>query len=88
MNSLEAYYGLPKSVEFCKQCVISNQRPNSSIEQKHTRETKKKVIKFENGICDACLTKDWKDSVDWEAREQELIALCDKYRSNDGTYDA
>ena len=37
----EAYYGLPQEVDFCKSCVISNQRPNSTIEQKHTRETKK-----------------------------------------------
>lgn len=37
----EAFYGLPHEVLFCKTCVISNQRPNSTIEQKHTRETKK-----------------------------------------------
>jgi hypothetical protein len=28
----EAYYGLPREVTFCKTCVISNQRPNSTIE--------------------------------------------------------
>ena len=33
---------------FCRTCVISNQRPNSTIEQKHTRETKKEVIAFKN----------------------------------------
>ena len=25
----EAYYGLPKHVQFCKECVMSNQKPNS-----------------------------------------------------------
>ena len=24
-------YGLPKEVKFCKKCVISNQRPNTTI---------------------------------------------------------
>lgn len=82
-----AYYGLPRKVEFCRTCVISNQRPNSTIEQKHTRETKKDVIAFEDGICDACRTKDWKDRVDWQARERELMALLDKHRSNGARYD-
>ena len=27
----EAYYGLPKHVQFCKECVMSNQKPNSSF---------------------------------------------------------
>jgi N-acetyl sugar amidotransferase len=84
---LEAYYGLPEKVEYCKICVISNQRPNSTIEQKHTRETKKKVIAFKDGVCDACLTKDWKSKVDWQQREKQLIELCNKHRSKDGSYD-
>ena len=29
---LEVKYGLPPNVEFCKKCVISNQRPSSIIE--------------------------------------------------------
>ena len=86
-ENLETFYGLPANVEYCKSCVISNQRPSSVIEQKHTRTTKKKVIVFRDGICDACRTKDWKDSVDWDQREKELIELCDKHRSKDGGYD-
>ena len=31
-KELEAYYGLPSKVKFCKKCVISNQRPSSTIE--------------------------------------------------------
>lgn len=26
-DKLEAYYGLPKHVQFCKECVMSNQKP-------------------------------------------------------------
>lgn len=83
----EAYYGLPKQVAFCRSCVISNQRPNSTIEQKHTRETKKEVIAFKDGICDACLTKDWKQGIDWNEREKELEALLAPHRSNGERYD-
>ena len=86
-SATEAYYGLPNNVEFCKTCVISNQRPNSTIEQKHTRETKKEVIAFEDGICDACRVKDWKQSINWDEREKELMALLDKHRSNGAHYD-
>lgn len=82
-----AYYGLPLNVEFCKKCVISNQRPNSTIEQKHTRQTKKEVIAFRDGICDACHTKDWKQKVDWDERERELQDLLAKHRSNGAKYD-
>ena len=41
----------------------------------------------EKGICDACLVKEQKASIDWVAREQELRELCDKFRRNDGHYD-
>jgi len=48
-------YGLPEKVIFCKKCVVSNQRPNSTIEFKSIISDKKKGINFdENGICDAC----------------------------------
>ena len=44
MNNLEAYYGLPPEVKFCKKCVISNQRPNSTIEFKSDKNQKKQSI--------------------------------------------
>ena len=28
----ETFYGLPRTVAFCRKCVISNQRPNSAVE--------------------------------------------------------
>ena len=34
-EKLEAYYGLPEEVKFCTNCVISNQRPSSTVEFKN-----------------------------------------------------
>lgn len=42
----KAFYGLPSEVKYCKKCVISNQRPNSAVEFKHTQSSKKKYYKF------------------------------------------
>jgi N-acetyl sugar amidotransferase len=85
----QAYYGLPVNIVFCRNCVISNQRPNSAVEYRHERSTKKATIFFdENGICDACRTAEQKArEVDWDRRRAELAALCDRYRSRNGSYD-
>jgi len=85
----QAKYGLPQEVRFCKRCVISNQRPNSVVEFTHTSGSKKATIHFdENGICDACRFAETKNkTIDWAARDEELKALCDKHRRNDGKYD-
>jgi hypothetical protein len=40
----EALYGLPLEVKYCKKCTISNQRPNSAVEFKHTKDSKKQTI--------------------------------------------
>lgn len=87
--NLETKYGLPSKVEFCNKCVISNQRPNSAVEYKHTKDSKKQTINFdENGICDACrVAEDKSKKIDWKLREKELEELCNKHRKNDGSYD-
>lgn len=85
---LEAKYGLPSKVIFCKRCVISNQRPASAIEFKHNINTKKATMHIdEEGICDACRFAEKKEQIDWKAREDELLKLLDKHRRNDGQYD-
>ena len=67
---------------------MSNQRPSSTVEFKNKGDGKKDVIKFNSeGICDACLVRQSKDQIDWDAREQELRDLCDRYRRDDGSYD-
>ena len=87
-KELEAYYGLPSEVRFCKKCVMSNQRPASAVEFKHTIDSKKTTLNIdEDGVCDACRTAEQKDKIDWEKREKELVELLDKYRKNDGSYD-
>jgi N-acetyl sugar amidotransferase len=87
--STEAYYGLPSEVRFCKRCVISNQRPSSTIEFKHLKNEKKQVIGFrEDGVCSACHYRDVKNKdIDWSARDTELKELCDRFRRTDGGYD-
>jgi N-acetyl sugar amidotransferase len=88
MNKLEAFYGLPQEVKFCKKCVMSNQRPSSAIEFKHTKDSKKTTINFDkNGVCDACNSNEEKYKIDWKARENKLLELLDKHRKNDGSYD-
>lgn len=85
----KTFYGLPSYVEFCRNCVISNQRPNSAIEYQHTKHTKKQTINFDkNGVCDACNLSQKKDfEIDWLEREKQLWELCDRHRKNDGSYD-
>jgi N-acetyl sugar amidotransferase len=88
MSDLEAKYGLPGNVRFCTKCVMSNQRPASAVEFKHTKESKKVTMNFDSeGVCDACRQAEQKDLIDWDEREKELVALLDKHRRTDGQYD-
>lgn len=84
-----AFYGLPETVAFCRRCVISNQRPNSAVEFKHTARSAKKTIRLgDDGVCDACKVSERKErEIDWEAREARLRELCDRFRSRNGSHD-
>ncbi|MEK9657129.1 MAG: N-acetyl sugar amidotransferase [bacterium] len=88
-NDLEVKYGLPRKVLFCSSCNMTNQRPNSTNEFLHNKSSQKKTIPFnEEGRCSACLHKEKQHKdIDWKEREEELNALCNKYRSKDGSYD-
>lgn len=89
-DQLEAYYGLPKHVQFCNECVMSNQKPNSCYEFEHTiKSIKKTMVIQDDGTCDACHACHNKANghIDWALREKELRELCDEYRKNDGSYD-
>jgi N-acetyl sugar amidotransferase len=85
----KALFGLPEQVVFCKRCVISNQRPNSTVEFKNVKDEEKATINFdEDEICDACRYQDSKASnIDWEKREDALKSLCDLHRNDNGDYD-
>ena len=64
----------PSEVRYCKRCVVSNQRP--------------RIVFDGEGICSACRFAEYKHhTIDWEARERELLSLLDKYRSKDSGYD-
>lgn len=68
-EKLEAKYGLPAEVRYCKKCVMSNQRPVSEVEFKHNINTKKRTFAFdEEGVCDACRANEQKESIDWKKR--------------------
>ncbi|QWD00750.1 N-acetyl sugar amidotransferase [Polynucleobacter paneuropaeus] len=86
-DKLEAYYGLPNKVKFCKKCVISNQRPSSTVEFQNNN-LKKETIHLDNdGICDACRYNEIKGNTNWGDREKMLFEILKEYRSKDGSYD-
>jgi N-acetyl sugar amidotransferase len=88
MAKFEAYYGLPQEVKFCTRCIMSNQRPASTVEFKHTKNSKKVTMGFdEHGVCDACRANEQKNSIDWKEREEKLVELLNKHRRTDGGYD-
>ena len=65
---------LPKEVAYCKECVMSNQRPRITFN--------------EVGVCSACTySKTKHNGVDWELKKKLFQELCDKHRSQDGSYD-
>jgi hypothetical protein len=52
---LDVKYGLPSEVKFCNRCVESNQRPSTTIEYKHNKNSKKEAVAFDDkGVCAAC----------------------------------
>lgn len=66
--------GQIKEVRFCKQCVVSNQRP--------------RIIFDDDGVCSACrFAYEKYHVIDWVERERELRNLLDQHRTNDGNWD-
>ena len=87
-EKIKTLYGLPSEVKYCKKCVMSNQRPVSAVEFKHSIDSIKTTMNFDSeGVCDACRMAEIKENINWEDREKELLKLLDKYRKNDGSYD-
>ncbi len=82
-NKYQSFYGLPQDVNFCEKCVISNQRPSSTVEFLHSISDKKEVIKFnEKNICSACQYNSVKQDIDWKKREEELFHLSKEIKEN------
>jgi len=86
--SERAFFGLPEEVHFCKKCVISNQRPSSTVEFGSSPSDRKPTIAFAGGICAACSYAEHKESgIKWSDREDKLNELLSRYRRTDGRYD-
>jgi N-acetyl sugar amidotransferase len=88
MTNMKPLSGLPSEVKFCKKCVISNQRPNSTVEMKNDNK-RKETIQFDDyGVCSACSYNLMKTKeIDWKSREDKLFELLEPYRSSNGEYD-
>lgn len=87
-NETEPLFGLPPDVQYCVRCVMSNQRPSSYPEFRHTRDRVTPTLHIDDeGVCDPCRLAEQKEQIDWEARERELLQLLDRYRRDDGEYD-
>ncbi len=64
----------PKEVFYCRKCVVSNQRPRITFD--------------ERGVCSACNYAEMKHNlIDWTQREEMLRGLLARFRSSDGSYD-
>ena len=72
-KNIQKIYNTPTTVKFCKNCVVSNQRPR---------------IKFnKDGICNACMNIKNKSKINWKDREKELKELLSRYRKKNGKFD-
>ena len=61
-------------MKFCTHCIMPDTRPGITFN--------------EEGVCIACKNNEKKKTVNWDARMEELKALCDKYRRKEpGQYD-
>lgn len=60
-------------IKHCKKCLMPNTRPGSLFN--------------EEGVCQACLNYEKRETINWEERMQQLKELCDSNRRDDGYYD-
>ena len=57
-------------MKFCNHCVMPNTRPGLNLNAE--------------GICDACVSYENREEIDWKARRKELEQILDRFRSKDG----
>jgi N-acetyl sugar amidotransferase len=58
---------------WCSNCLTMSTRPRISFDAR--------------GWCNACVWTEKKKTLDWKARQDELVNLLDKHRRNDGEFD-
>jgi hypothetical protein len=84
---MKTLYGLPENVEFCRRCVVSNQRPNSWRRAPEPRWRGEADDSLRRWCLRRLPSRKAKATIDWAERERELRDLCDRYRKTDGSYD-
>ena len=83
----KALYGLPVDIQFCKKCLVNNQKPLMRSEHRIKFGSENRTVNFFDGVCEACITKEKFKNIDWEKREFEFRKILDTYRSRNGNYD-
>ena len=58
-------------MRYCKKCVYPDTKPQLNLNA--------------NGICDACLSAEEKEKIDWVARKKELGKILEQYRNKNGS---
>lgn len=61
------------SLRWCSNCLTMSTRPRITFDTR--------------GWCNACVWTEKKKTLDWDARQIELVKLLDKHRRNDGQFD-
>lgn len=59
-----------RHIRYCKRCIMPETKPDLHIDAQ--------------GICNACMSFDNREDIDWDRRKQELLAILDRYRSKEG----
>lgn len=57
-------------MRFCRKCVMPETRPDLAFDK--------------HGICDACLSADTKEKIDWNSRKKEFEKIVDRLRNKSG----
>ena len=78
---MKTLFGLPEKVLFCKKSLISNQRPSSAVEFKHTLNQKKTLNIDRNGLSDSWKYSRQKLKINFNLREKELLRLLENIES-------
>jgi N-acetyl sugar amidotransferase len=76
-----------ETIKFCSLCVISNQRPSSSVEFTNQGGPKRFIDFDAENICEACRYNQIKKEINWKEREKQLYKILNKYRLDNGQYD-
>jgi N-acetyl sugar amidotransferase len=65
------FTNLAVAIAYCKKCVMPETKPDLSLNDK--------------GVCNACVSAERKEKIDWDARKKELVKILEKYRNKDGS---